>query len=137
MTISEGQNAPTDGRKPSYRILVVDDEDNDRELYSRILKRAGYDVVGTVDGEAAWEAIQAQHFDLMITDNSMPKVTGIELINKLHVTGLKLETVLLTGGFPDYQLDRYPWLRDTVILTKPLENREILSVVEKILNKIR
>ena len=36
-------------------------------------------------------------FDLMITDNSMPKVTGVELVNKLRAAGTKLEVVLLTG----------------------------------------
>jgi DNA-binding response OmpR family regulator len=134
--ISEGGSASLYERKPSYRILVVDDEDNDRELNSRILIRAGYDVVGATDGDAAWAAIQTEHFDLMITDNFMPKVTGVELINKLHAAGTKLEVILLTGEFPADQFDRYPWLRNIVILTKPLANREILLVVKKILNKI-
>ena len=137
MTISESRSAPLYERKPSYRILVVDDEDNDRELNSRVLIRAGYDVVGAVDGDAAWAAIQTQYFDLMITDNSMPKVTGVELVNKLHAAGTKLEVVLLTGEFPDDQFNRYPWLKNIVILTKPLANSEIVSVVKKILNKIR
>lgn len=135
VTLSELRSAPLSERKPSYRVLIVDDEDNDRDLNSRILIRAGYEVVGAADGDAAWEAIQTQHFDLMITDNSMPKVTGVELVNKLHAAGTKLEIVLLTGEFPDNQFDRFPWLRNIVILTKPLANREILSVVKKILNK--
>jgi CheY-like chemotaxis protein len=137
VTISESRSVPLYERKPSYRILVVDDEDNDRELNSRVLIRAGYDVVGAVDGDAAWAAIQTQYFDLMITDNSMPKVTGVELVNKLHAAGTKLEVVLLTGEFPDDQFNRYPWLKNIVILTKPLANSEIVSVVKKILNKIR
>jgi PleD family two-component response regulator len=53
VTISESRSAPLSEKKPSYRILVVDDEDNDRELNSRILLRAGYDVVGAVDGDTA------------------------------------------------------------------------------------
>jgi hypothetical protein len=44
VTISESRSAPLYERKPSYRILVVDDEDNDRELNSRVFIRAGYDV---------------------------------------------------------------------------------------------
>jgi two-component system, chemotaxis family, chemotaxis protein CheY len=137
VTISESRSAPLYERKPSYRILVVDDEDNDRELNCRVLIRAGYEVVGAADGDAAWAAIQTQHFDLMITDNCMPKVTGVELVNKLHYAGTKLEVVLLTGEFPDDQFNRYPWLKSVVILTKPLANSEIISVVRKILNKIR
>src|ERR1700681_280563 len=116
------------------RILIVDDEDNDRDLNSRLLIRAGYEVVGAVDGDAAWEAIQTQDFDLMITDNSMPKVTGIELVNKLQAAGNKLGIIFLTGEFPYDQFKRYPWLKNMVILTKPLTNSEILSVVGKKLN---
>jgi DNA-binding response OmpR family regulator len=133
---SELQSALLHERKPSYRILVVDDEDNDRELNSRVLMRAGYDVVAAADGDAAWTAIQTQHFDLMITDNSMPKVTGVELVRKLHAAGTKLEVVLLTGVFPDDQFDRYPWLRNIVILIKPFANSEMLLVVKKILDKM-
>ena len=135
VTFSELRNGSLYEGKLPFRILVVDDEDNDRELNSRILMRAGYDVVGAEDGDAAWAAIQSQHFDLMITDNSMPKVTGIELVNKLHAAGTRLEVAFLTGEFPEHQSNRYPWLRNIVILIKPLSNSEILSAVKKILNK--
>ena len=131
-SFSELPNMPLGER--SRRILIVDDEDNDRDLNSRLLIRAGYEVVGAVDGDAAWEAIQTQHFDLMITDNSLPKVTGIELVNKLHAAGNKLEIIFLTGEFPYDQVKRYPWLKNMVILTKPITNSEILSVVGKKLN---
>src|ERR1700733_6369666 len=103
VTLSEFRSAPLSERKPSYRILIVDDEDNDRDLNSRILIRAGYEVVGAVDGDAAWEAIQTQHFDLIITDYFMPKVTGVELLNKLRAAGVNLDVVFLTGEFPGDQ----------------------------------
>ena len=118
-------------RERNRRILIVDDEDNDRDLNSRLLTRAGYEVVGAVDGDAAWEAIQTQHFDLMITDNAMPKVTGIELVNKLQAAGNKLEIIFLTGEFP---YDQFKPLENMIILTKPLTSSEILSVVGKRLN---
>jgi DNA-binding NtrC family response regulator len=135
VTLSELRSAPLSERKPSYRVLIVDDEDNDRDLNSRILIRAGYEVVGAADGDAAWEAIQTQHFDLMITDNLRPKVTGVELVNKMRAAGTKPEVVFLTGDFPIEQFNRYAWLGSIVILTKPVPSSQLLSVVEKILNK--
>jgi CheY-like chemotaxis protein len=39
-----------------------------------VLSSAGYEVIAVADGALAWDAIQIQYFDLMITDNSMPKV---------------------------------------------------------------
>jgi CheY-like chemotaxis protein len=80
-TFPESRTVPPGKPKPPYRILVVDDEDNARNLNTRLLVRAGYKVVGAVDGAAAWGAIQAQHFDLLITDNAMPKVSGIDFRN--------------------------------------------------------
>lgn len=121
--------------KPPFRILVADDEDNARNLNTRLLTRAGYEVVGALDGAAAWESIQAQPFDLLITDNAMPRMSGIDLVIRLHDAGNNLPIVFATGAFPDYQFEHYPWLKDIPILTKPLNNTRLLSVVQKILNK--
>jgi CheY-like chemotaxis protein len=76
-TFPESRMVPPGNPKPPFRILVVDDEDNARNLNTRLLTRAGYEAVGAVDGAAAWEAIQTQPFDLLITDNAMPGVSGI------------------------------------------------------------
>jgi DNA-binding NarL/FixJ family response regulator len=77
-TLSDLPSAsPPCGSKQSYRILVVDDEKAVRNLHAEVLTGAGYEVVAVADGALAWDAIQAQHFDLMITDNSMPKLSGV------------------------------------------------------------
>ncbi len=63
-----------------HRILVVDDEDNTRKLNAAVLTQAGYEVDTARDGAAGWEALQTGSYDLLITDNSMPKVTGVEML---------------------------------------------------------
>jgi signal transduction histidine kinase len=131
----EPRMAPSGNLRPPFRILVVDDEDNARNLNTRLLTRAGYEVVGALDGAAAWEAIQAQPFDLLITDNAMPKMSGIDLVIKLYDAGKNLPIVFATGAFPDFQFEHYPWLKGIPILTKPLNNSQLLAVVQKILNK--
>jgi PAS domain S-box-containing protein len=128
-------NLPSAPPKASYRILVVDDERAIRELHLEVLTGAGYEVMAVVDGALAWDALQTQHFDLMITDNSMPKVTGVELINKLITANIKLPVIMATGALPEHEFKRSPWLRDTTVLVKPVTNSAILSMVEKVLNE--
>ena len=100
---------PPCGSKP-YRILLVDDEKAVRDLHLELLTSAGYEVMAAADGALAWDAIQTQHFDLMITDNSMPKVSGVELINKLIDANIRLPIIIATGAAPQHELKRHPRL---------------------------
>ena len=69
---------------PPLRILVVDDDEAFRRLNTEVLNCSGYQVDAAEDGAVGWEAIQANRYDLLITDNSMPKLTGVELVKKLR-----------------------------------------------------
>jgi two-component system alkaline phosphatase synthesis response regulator PhoP len=128
---------PPSGSRQSYRILVVDDEKSVRNLLVEFLTVAGYEVMGVADGALAWDAIQTQHFDLMITDNSMPKVTGVEVIDKLISANIRLPVIMATGALPQHELRRNPWLNDIAVLEKPFSKKAILSMVEKVLNEGR
>jgi PAS domain S-box-containing protein len=135
-TLSDSPSAPPPcGSTPSYRILVVDDEKAVRDLHSEVLTGAGYEVVAVADGALAWDAIQTQHFDLMITDNSMPKISGVEVINKLIAVNITLPVIMVTGALPQHEFKRYSWLNSIAVLEKPVSNRAILSKVEKLLNE--
>ena len=63
---------------PSSRILVVEDDRDVRELNTKVLSRSGYEVDTSEDGAAAWQALNTDSYDLMITDHNMPKLTGVE-----------------------------------------------------------
>ena len=135
-TLSDLPGAPPPcGSKPSYRILVVDDEKAVRDLHSEVLTGAGYEVVAVADGALAWDAIQTQHFDLMLTDNSMPKVSGVEVINKLIAANITLPVIMATGALPQHEFERYSWLNNIAVLEKPVLNSAILSMVEEFLNE--
>ena len=72
------------GTNPPHRILVVDDELHIRKSSAEVLTRSGYQVDAVVDGEAGWEALHANNYDLLITDNNMPRMTGVELVRRLR-----------------------------------------------------
>src|SRR5215210_6087623 len=70
----------------SSRILVVDDEPMVRALIARALTDEGYEVVAVADGRAALDAARgaAVRFDLVITNNYMPGLSGAELIARVR-----------------------------------------------------
>ena len=75
--------APLHGEtNPRQRILVVEDDAAIRRLNTEILTYSGYHVDAAEDGAVAWDALQQNNYDLMVTDNDMPKVTGVEFIRK-------------------------------------------------------
>jgi two-component system chemotaxis response regulator CheY len=65
-------------------ILAVDDSPSMRKMVSFTLTGAGYQVVEAVDGVDAFEKAQAQSFDLVLTDQNMPRLDGLGLTRKLR-----------------------------------------------------
>ena len=64
-------------------ILVVDDNEMNRDMLSRRLKRQEYDVVMAEDGEKALELLQLHSFDLVLLDIMMPKLSGYEVLEQI------------------------------------------------------
>jgi two-component system cell cycle response regulator DivK len=65
------------------KILVVDDNQDSRELVVKVLKNKGYEMVEAVDGEEAIEKVIAERPDLILLDISIPKLNGYEVTLKL------------------------------------------------------
>jgi DNA-binding response OmpR family regulator len=119
--------------QPPSRILLVDDETQARELIADVLVQSGYNVDTAEDGAEAWKALNNATYDLMITDNRMPRVTGLELIKKLRSDDMTLPVILASGTVPTEELERYPWLRLDAVLPKPFTIAELLETVIKVL----
>jgi len=118
----------------AYRILVVDDDPDVRQLSIDVLVAANYCVEGVQDGAVAWDAVQADNnFDLIITDNHMPKMTGIELIEKLHSAHLKPRIIMATGNLPSHEFARKPWLKPDATLQRPFTIDALLEAVRSVL----
>jgi DNA-binding response OmpR family regulator len=113
----------------SKRILVVDDDNVVRCLYRDILVGSGYQVDLAEDGAAGGEALQAASYDLLITDNKMPKVSGMELIQKLRSNHLTLAVIMASGTPPAAELK----IHLAATLLKPFTLEELLTTVKKVL----
>jgi DNA-binding response OmpR family regulator len=116
------------------RILVADDEINIRELNTKSLSLCGYQVDAAEDGDAAWQALNANAYDLLITDHNMPKVTGLELVKKLRAAQMALPFILATGIPPTDEYAQSPWLIPDATLLKPYTIAELLGTVKNVLH---
>ena len=118
---------------PTRHILVVDDEGEIRQRSAGALVLFGYRVDVAEDGAAAWKALHDNSYDLLITDNDMPKVSGVELVKKLRCARMTLPVILASGELPTEELDRNPWLQLAATLVKPISSGQLLKTVREVL----
>lgn|SRR5664280_7339 len=116
------------------RILVVEDNIEIRHLNVEALMDSGYHVDVAEDGAAGWDALQLNHYDLMITENAMPKVSGLELLQKLHAARIILPVIMATGTLPQEEFARSLWLRPAATLLQPYTLAEFLRTVKEVLH---
>lgn len=130
-TPTVGQAA--DAAVKPHRILVVDDDDSIRRLDTAVLTRAGYDVDAAEDGAVAWRTLNAESYDLLITDNNMPALTGIELLQKMRAARMCLPVIVASGTFLPPATAVRPWLQPQATLLKPYSIEQLLDTVNKVL----
>lgn len=87
------------------RILVVEDDIDIRRIIMTVLRREGHRVDEAADGEDGWNILQtasrgADSYDLLIKDNDMPRLTGMELIGKAHSAGMTMPIIMMSGTMP-------------------------------------
>ncbi|MFT5700701.1 MAG: DNA-binding NtrC family response regulator [Desulforhopalus sp.] len=120
-----------------FRVLVVDDEDEFREMTSKILTKRGLKVLGAESGEKALELLEHKRIDVVLLDVKMPGMDGIETLR--HIRSLKplVEVVLLTGhasvesGIEGMKLGAFDYLM------KPIEIDPLLEKLEEAYEKKR
>jgi two-component system OmpR family response regulator len=127
------QESVQNSANPPRRILVVDDDNDVRQLSVDVLSGSGYAVEGVTDGAAGWDALQGGSYDLVITDNKMPRMTGIEMIEKLRAARMALPVIMATRHLPVHEFARNPWLKPDASLERPFSNDELLATVKKVL----
>ncbi len=115
------------------RILVVDDDGDIRRLNTEVLAGSGYHVDAAADGALAWDILQFNRYDLLVTDYHMPKMSGIELLKKLRAAHIVLPVILVSGTMPVEKLKQHPWLQIDATLLKPYTPDELMAAVRKVL----
>lgn len=119
----------------AYQILIVDDEDVERQTWQRILQLDGYAVEGAASGSAALAWLSQRTFDLMILDLKMPDMNGIEMLREVSQTYPNLRTIILTAyGDMDTAVQALR-LKASDYLTKPIHPQQLLDTIWRILTE--
>jgi CheY-like chemotaxis protein len=117
----------------ALRILHADDELMICRTVNYALNRAGYAVISVNDGQKAWEALRAEPFDLLITDNDMPRLSGEKLVVKMRQHGLSLPIIITSGRLDFFSAPDNQWLRIGRMFEKPFCLDELVDAVGTIL----
>jgi len=118
-----------------HSILAVDDSASMRQMVSFTLKSAGYNVVEAVDGQDAYEKTNGRDFDLVLTDQNMPRMDGISLTKKLrgHPQFKNTPILILTTESSDQMKQAGRSAGATGWLVKPFDPAKLIEVVRKVI----
>lgn len=126
----------TDMPRGTERILLVDDEEALLAAGKRALEELGYSVVAKKSGPEALAVFQAHpfHFDLVITDCTMPAMAGLDMAGEVTRIRPDMPVVLNTGGAVADVIDKAKDIGIREIVTKPLDLCEFVRVVRRALD---
>ena len=117
------------------RILVVDDDPAIRELLRGFLEETGYGVQTAADGEEALQAVREDNLDLMLLDLYMPKLGGIEVLERMAEEGHDVAVITISGEHDEDSARRTLELGAADFITKPLDLEYLeLSLQAKLLD---
>jgi len=132
------------------RILIVDDERSMREFLEILFRRDGYDVVTTDGVEGALIALDADDYDVVITDIQMPGRSGLELLRSVKATTPETVVVMITAfattetaieamkeGAYDYINKPFKTDEVRLVIEKALEKKELASENERLRSELR
>jgi CheY-like chemotaxis protein len=118
------------------KILVVDDEDFQRDLLKRLLSKVGYDVMTAESPEVAMSILANEEFPVIITDLIMLDMDGVEFCQRVRETNSKTVIIALTGHSDLYDMEKLKAVGFDNYLTKPIKVDVIRRAVEEGLKKI-
>ena len=113
------------------KILVIDDEENIRELYKEEFMEMGYEVITVHDGIQALAAMDTTKFDLATLDMRMEEMDGIETLRKMKEKDSSLPVIICTA-YEEYKHDFGSWCSDAYVV-KSSDLSLLRDTVKKIL----
>lgn len=117
-------------------LLIVDDDDELRDVLVEVLRSRGYVVRAARDGVEATKAIAKSDVELVVTDLIMPEKDGIQLMNEIRRKYPKVKIVAMSGGG---HVPREQYLRIArglgahAVLEKPFSSQQLVDLVEQLL----
>jgi DNA-binding response OmpR family regulator len=114
------------------KLLIVEDEQNQRELYAMELEDEGYDIDQAANGREAVELIKKNKYDLVVLDIRMPEMDGLETLGKILSRDKKIPIVIYTA-YSNYKSNFMTWTADAYV-TKSSNLSELKDKIKEILS---
>ena len=133
--ISRLYNRPVEGCLPMFKVLVVEDDRDLRQLFTRVLQRSGYETLEAGDGQQALEVLEREYVDVIISDIMMPVMDGYELVRSLREADMNMPVLMITAkdAFDDMRRGFLSGTDDYMI--KPVNVNEMVLRVGALLRR--
>jgi CheY-like chemotaxis protein len=120
------------------RFLVVDDNEDIRDVFCRLVERAGHDATTAYDGQDAVETLERERFDVMLLDLTMPRMTGVEVVRWLRdrpdvAPALRIVVISAWAGENRAVLQE---LGITTVMQKPLRIQQLTDLIAETLRDL-
>ncbi|MFC1716485.1 response regulator [Candidatus Poribacteria bacterium] len=135
--VQKDEPAATTDEPGKANILVVDDEENIRELLTNILTRFNHNVVTATCGTDGVAAFQDGNYDVVFTDLGMPEMSGWEVAQQIKDIAPNVMVVLITGWGVELDEDELRKKNIDSVISKPFQIRQILEVTSEALESSR
>ena len=113
----------------SNTLLIADDDISSRKLFTEALNADGYDIIDVGNGSSALDVIKGRHIDVLITDDTLPGLDGIKLLERAHELQPQLRAIVITShGTPDAVIGALD-NQACDFLSKPFELKELRDAV--------
>lgn len=126
---------PDGGAGQGRKVLFVDDDQLVRHAWTTLLERQGWVVTRARDGEEGWTQFErnGQHFDLVLTDQSMPRLDGAGLARRIRATGSASPPIILISGHVNEVSAEDQRKLFNAVLHKPVDTKDLGRVMHEVL----
>ena len=118
-----------------FKVLVVEDDRELRQLFARVLQRSGYAALEAGNGQQALDVLEHEYIDLIISDIMMPVMDGYELVRSLREAGMNIPVLMITAkdAFDDMRRGFLSGTDDYMV--KPINVNEMVLRVGALLRR--
>ena len=113
-----------------HRVLLVEDDDDNRELMAEVLEASGWEVVSAATGQEGLKALSEQAVDVVLTDVGMPGMGGLEMARAAKAIAPSVPVVVVTGWAESDDIARARGQREVdAVLVKPIDPDALIGTV--------
>lgn len=120
------------------KILLAEDDEALSHFLQKSLRRAGHRVTYAKDGEEAYNFLQNEEYDLLLTDLSMPGMDGIDLVKKIRNQLTELKIMFITGfSAVAIEANETEFNGEADVISKPFHLNDLTNRIEKMLGTMK